>query len=646
MQERPLSLTWTIINAEIIAWAKAYTGPRFHNLICDPPYALEFLGLTWDRPQVSGSSPDDSPVNLTQMRQYQQWVSEWAEALIANVLYPGAVCALFGGPRTFHRLAAGLEDGGFEIFDVMMWHYGQGMAKGQNLDKAMDGAAFKTWLAGIEHGLTSAEKRLVVSAAIQGGVSYEERHGRTYNAARSPHTPVQVRNLSPDKMDRGKELLKQLIEQHWVGPEGTLPPGVRLKVGERRESSGYKSVNANNASISFRPDDYYADNGDTLSIIAPATAEAQAWLGFNTGLKPAWEPVILCRAPRKGKSFVALAQTCGSGALNIDAGRIPIPDGDSSGHWMAANTNGQSRFNGSPTANGYRTQQHPAGRWPANVGLVHAEICQCVGLPQVKGITGSETVEACACACGCPECGAEWAAETLITCPECGGRRAEWHCPVKLLDEQAGPLKSGSNNVRHGDRNKGWSGFQETMPAGSERVSYGDTGPASRFFYAAKVSPREAHAGCDDLYWRSDPDSPTGYRPIDRAEWETLPERERKQGNIHPTRKPIRLIEYLARLILPPGPVKPRVCIPFSGSGSEGVGVLLAAKSLGINVEITGIENEATYCAIAEKRLQWWAQVDDCETVRQSPRSGSDNRQAESAPEKPVMAQLALLEAA
>jgi hypothetical protein len=502
-----LTSTWTIINAELLAWAKAYPGPRFHNLIADPPYALEFLGLAWDRPQPAGDEPDDFPANLTRMRQYQQWVSEWAEALIANVLHPGAVCALFGGPRTYHRLAAGLEDAGFEIFDQMMWLYGQGMAKGQNLDKAMDGAAFKAWLAQIEHGLTPAEKRLVISAAVQGGVSYEERHGRTFNAARSLHTPVQVRNLGPGQMKQGADLLARLIEQHWAGPEGTLPPGVRVKVG-----------------------------GEDSDNPLPATIEARTWQGYNTGLKPAWEPVILCRAPRKGKSFVYLAQTYGSGALNIDAGRIAISmDDPGDGQWGSSNAACNSGFNGSIDSNGYRSRQHPGGRWPTNVGLVHAEHCEPVGQRQVKGITGSkngswrtgnhysghyagaaeielgqrlgyadehgdETMEAWACACGCVDCGAQWAAENLTTCPECDSRRTEWLCPVKLLDEQAGQLKSGRNNVRHGDRDKGWSGFQETLPAGTQRVAYGDAGPASRFFYAAKVSPGEANAGCEDLY--------------------------------------------------------------------------------------------------------------------------------------------------
>ncbi|MCG3212606.1 MAG: hypothetical protein FOGNACKC_06276 [Anaerolineae bacterium] len=441
-------------------------------------------------------------------------------------------------------------------------------------------------------------------------------------------TPIQLRNLGPNKMKRGVALLDKLIEQHWAGPAKTLPPGVRVKIGERTEPSG-----------------------SALPLTLPATEEAQNWQGYNTGLKPAWEPVILCRAPKQGKTYVYLAQTYGTGTLNVDAGRVAIPENDpGDGQWGSSNTDCKSGFNGSNNGN-YLSQQHPDGRWPANLALAHHEGCEPVGLKQVKGITGSkngswrrggqydggyagagedelgrrlgyanadgtETVAAWACAGGCGDCGAEWAAETLSDCPDCGGANVEWLCPVRLLDEQAGQLRSGANNVRRGDRDKGWSGFEDHL-VGSRRVAYGDSGAASRFFYAAKVSPWEAGAGCEELYWRSDPESPTGYRLCDKAEWETLPPRKRNRGNIHPTRKPIRLIAYLARILLAPRHVKSRVCIPFFGSGSEGAGVLLAAKSLGVEVEISGIENEAEYCLIGEKRLSFWAQVDNYETARQ-----------------------------
>jgi site-specific DNA-methyltransferase (adenine-specific) len=69
---------------------------------------------------------------------------------------------------------------------------------------------------------------------------------------------------------------------------------------------------------------------------------------------------------------------------------------------------------------------------------------------------------------------------------------------------------------------------------------YGDTGGASRFFYCPKASKKE-----------------------------------RGEGNDHPTVKPLRLCEYLARLLLPPKRKSPRrIIVPFAGSGSEMIGAL------------------------------------------------------------------------
>lgn len=72
---------------------------------------------------------------------------------------------------------------------------------------------------------------------------------------------------------------------------------------------------------------------------------------------------------------------------------------------------------------------------------------------------------------------------------------------------------------------------------------------------------------------------------------------ERKIGdvkNTHPTLKPIRLMEYLVKLITPPGGI---VLDPFMGSGTTGV----AARGLGFS--FVGVEREAEYIALARARL-------------------------------------------
>jgi DNA modification methylase len=90
---------------------------------------------------------------------------------------------------------------------------------------------------------------------------------------------------------------------------------------------------------------------------------------------------------------------------------------------------------------------------------------------------------------------------------------------------------------------------------------------ASRFFYVAKASKRERNAG------------------LDVANGET---------NIHPTLKPIKLMEYLITLVTPS---KGTVLDPFMGSGSTGV----AAKNL--NRNFIGIEMNEEYFEIAKKRI-------------------------------------------
>ncbi|MFK5282711.1 DNA methyltransferase, partial [Lacticaseibacillus paracasei] len=66
------------------------------------------------------------------------------------------------------------------------------------------------------------------------------------------------------------------------------------------------------------------------------------------------------------------------------------------------------------------------------------------------------------------------------------------------------------------------------------------------------------------------------------------------ENNCHPTIKPIKLMEYLIKLVTPPNGI---ILDPFMGSGSTGV----ATKNLGVN--FIGIEMNEEYFEIAKKRL-------------------------------------------
>lgn len=133
----------------------------------------------------------------------------------------------------------------------------------------------------------------------------------------------------------------------------------------------------------------------------------------------------------------------------------------------------------------------------------------------------------------------------------------------KILDEQSGTLKSGKDCKRKKPhQTNAMAGLLNTMDR--EEISYGDKGGASRFFYCAKASKSEKNFGCDE-------------------------------SNKHPTVKPIKLMEYLIKLVTKEGAT---VLDPFMGSGTT----LIACAKLGRKG--IGIEKELEYIEIAKVRIK------------------------------------------
>lgn len=134
-----------------------------------------------------------------------------------------------------------------------------------------------------------------------------------------------------------------------------------------------------------------------------------------------------------------------------------------------------------------------------------------------------------------------------------------------LLDQQSGisasrPDKRSGNRAGKGGINCYAGGWKD------QPNSLNDSGGASRFFFVAKASASERNQGLEGI------------------------------KNIHPCIKPIKLMEYLIKLVMPPtGGI---LLDPFAGSGTT----IVAATRLGY--EAIGIEKEAEYCQIAEARVK------------------------------------------
>jgi len=169
-----------------------------------------------------------------------------------------------------------------------------------------------------------------------------------------------------------------------------------------------------------------------------------------------------------------------------------------------------------------------------------------------------------------------------------------------LLDEQSGVLKSGSGD-KHSKTQKGTC-FNGLSPISGLREYQSDSGGASRFFYCAKASASERNDGLEGFPLKK----AAGCYGEFEGDGRGRQTEHQPQKNHHPTVKPLKLMEYLIKLIMPP---KDGILLdPFAGSGST----ILAAHRLGISA--IGIEQSAEYCEIARARVQH-----SIDTARETP---------------------------
>jgi len=546
---------WRVELGDCIAVLERMPADSVDAVVTDPPYGLEFMGQAWDRPwAVSSEVPvgfagregstlpshrDGRNANCRRcggrargenrcecpepawdrapaqdMRDFQAWCEVWARACW-RVLKPGGMLLAFGGTRTAHRLACGIEDAGFEIRDRVLtlnghvlgaevdWIYGSGWPKSRNIGKAIDARA-------------GAEREVIGTKVGQPGYSLaESKGGAVYGdgigGTGDPEREAEI--TAPATPEAAK----------WEGWGTALKPAHEPIIVARKPCRG--------------------------------TVEAQV-LATGTGALN----IDACRID-SGPSPSAERRQGSAAHLNRP-------------HGASGWTDRQSAENYATTRPGEQL-----GRWPANVCLVHSPDCERVGERRVpSSVTvrrhvepgtpepgifpkraiggddvtfgdgdGMETVEAWDCAPG---------------------------CPVAQLNRLSGELSSGDPTA-HGDpaRRNGQNTYMgESRPEGTPLLGYGDRGGASRFYYSGKASPVERDAGLegfdereagqfeDDAYaWATDGRGNPRAAPVSKR-------------NIHPTVKPIELMRWLVRLVAPKGAV---VLDPFAGSGSTGCAAAL-----------------------------------------------------------------------
>lgn len=111
-----------IIHEDNIKVLKTLEPESIDNCISDFPYDLSFMGKKWD---TTGN--------------FYEWNKSRAEGLY-RVLKCGGYVAIFGHPKTNHRMKCAFEDIGFKIVEEIDWVYLTGMPKNQDIGKLFDKA--------------------------------------------------------------------------------------------------------------------------------------------------------------------------------------------------------------------------------------------------------------------------------------------------------------------------------------------------------------------------------------------------------------------------------------------------------------------------------------------------------------------------
>jgi DNA modification methylase len=139
---------------------------------------------------------------------------------------------------------------------------------------------------------------------------------------------------------------------------------------------------------------------------------------------------------------------------------------------------------------------------------------------------------------------------------------------AEVLDQQA-PKTGAFAKVKAGKSGKSKGIYNDYATRGDDGATFYDDGlqGASRFFYVAKASTSERNFGLQNSSLQ----------------------------NTHPTVKPIKLMEYLVKLVTPPNGI---VLDPYAGSNPTGI----ACKKLGFGY--VGVEKESEYVKIGQMRME------------------------------------------
>lgn len=216
-----------IVNGDNLDVLKDIEDSSVDSCISDFPYAIEFMGKSWD----SSSN-------------FYGWCKLRSDELM-RVMKSGAYVSIFGSVKTNHRMKCAFEDSGFIIVEETDWIYLSGLPKSQDIGKMFDASGnpdlakvYKDWKTA---GLKPAHETITIFQKPLDGTYIQniEKYGvgaMNIGACRVPISKEDIDMLNAkasknpttnysDKDDKiyGKYALDMAVP---ANPDGRFPPNI------------------------------------------------------------------------------------------------------------------------------------------------------------------------------------------------------------------------------------------------------------------------------------------------------------------------------------------------------------------------------------------------------------------------------------
>lgn len=390
-----------IIHGDSRQELRALADNSIDAVATDPPYALVSIGKRFGADNAApvkvkefdgkGSSPY---LRAASGFMGQKWDTGetafdpdfWREVL--RVLKPGGHAVVFGGTRTYHRMACAIEDAGFEIRDMVSWIYGAGFPKSHNISRTLNDERCVC-----AEPQTECELRPVRDGHVPPPDNACDERGQVLLSRVSEQSTPHLRSEPKERQLRVQESVVEGRSDVQARPRQLSGRQVRASASLGDADGPHERLHhgaspSNGADVRLSSDangvrepqgpqpseQRDGQSGTVADERGPQTRGGWSLCGrcgkplvpegLGTALKPALEPIVLARKPLSESTIAANVLKWGTGALNIDACRISAERGTG---WGGAAAGGAT-WNEDNSGLCKEGDARPVnGRWPANV---------------------------------------------------------------------------------------------------------------------------------------------------------------------------------------------------------------------------------------------------------------------------------------